>query len=112
MMFRAHPTLAACTGLVVAPALWALNMQAGQILPYDDCASGMHLSGIVPLVSVLVASGSALVSWRAGTPPKMEEGAARPLRFVATLSTLAALLFAFALLLQGAAGLMLTGCER
>jgi hypothetical protein len=107
-----HPTLAACAGLIVAPALWTLNMQAGQILPYGDCASHRHLTAIIPLISVLPALASGYLSWRGRSVPAAEDVGARPLRFVALLGGLVALVFAFALLLQGAAGLVLTGCER
>jgi hypothetical protein len=112
MKRRSHPGLAACAGLIVAPALWAVNMQAGQILPYGDCGSHRHLSAIVPLLSVLLALASGYASWRARSAPDAQDLGGQPWRFIAVLGGLVALVFAFALLLQGAAGLVLTGCER
>jgi hypothetical protein len=107
----ARATLASCAGLLAGPLLWSVNTEAGQILPYADCRSSIHFAAILSLISVALALGSGWVSWRARTagPVAWSE---RTLRFVAVLSCLTALIFALALLLQGAAGLVLTGCER
>ncbi len=60
-----RPGLAACAGLVIAPLLWAVNVQAGQILPYADCGAAVRLTALLPLFSFVVALGSGWVSWRA-----------------------------------------------
>jgi hypothetical protein len=104
-----RPALAACAGLTAAPLVWAVNMQASQILPYFECGKSVRSTVVLPLLSALLALGSGWVSWRARG---VRENNASALRFVAALSGLAALIFAFAILLQATAGFILTGCER
>jgi hypothetical protein len=94
-------------GLIASPALWALTTQAGQILPYPDCAHHIRFSALLALLCALGSLGSGYVSWRSTIEP-----GPRPFGFLATLAALAALVFAFAILLQGASGLILSGCER
>jgi hypothetical protein len=98
----------ALLGLIAGPALWALTTQAGQILPYRDCAQHLHFSAILGLACAILALGSGYISSRS---ERMRIGP-RTLGFVAALSVLAALIFAFAILLQAAAALILSGCER
>jgi hypothetical protein len=105
-------TVAACAGLVVGPGLWAVNMQAGLILPYADCAGYRFVSAAISLLLALLVLGSALASWRARTDGPTAWASERPYRFVSILGCLVALVFAFALVLQVAAGVVLTGCER
>lgn len=112
MNIGSRPGLAACAGLVAAPLLWAVNMQASQILPYVDCGKSIRSTAILSLFSLILALCSGWVSWRAMRFLSSGDDPARPLRFVAALGCLAALTFAFALLLQAAAGFTLTGCER
>jgi hypothetical protein len=107
-MTRLMPMSRAVVGLIVAPLLWACNTQAGQILPYADCGTAIRLAAIFPLVSAILAAAGGYVSWTAVATGSGK----RPTRFVALLGALAGLLFAFALALQGTAGLILTGCER
>jgi hypothetical protein len=54
--------------------------------------------------------GSGALSWRLDSRPSI--GDDRSLPFSSRLSALAALVFTFALLMQGAASLVLSGCER
>ena len=58
----------------------------------------------------------AFLSWRAlaGTPaaPSDDTGSGRPHRFVAGLGIMMSLLFALVIIVQGAAGVVFTGCER
>ena len=66
----ARPALAACAGSIVAPALWALNTQLGQVLPYAECggaaggsarsASSLCLACRLPVRLGLVARRVAL----------------------------------------------------
>jgi hypothetical protein len=105
-------TLAACTGLVAAPLLWVVNMQASQILPYLDCGKLVRSTALLPLFSLLVVLGSGWISWRARSSLSEDNTSTRPKRFVAALGGFSALIFAFALLLQAMAGVALTGCER
>jgi hypothetical protein len=99
-------------GLIGGPALWAVNTQAGQILPYSDCATHLRLSASLSFALALLVLGTAVTSWRARALPPPDFASARTQRFVAVLGCLTALVFAFALLLQAAAGIALTGCER
>jgi hypothetical protein len=105
--------LRACAGLVGAPLAWAANMQWGQVAPYLDCRSGLHANVAASLAAAAIALACAALSWRAParTGPK---GPTYPAsyRFVSQLAALAGLLFAYALLLQAASGLWLSGCER
>jgi hypothetical protein len=105
-------TMIACAGLVVGPGLWAVNMQAGLILPYADCAGHRFVSAAVSLLLAVLVLGSAVASWRARTDGPAAWASGRLYRFVAMLGGLVALVFAFALVLQVAAGVVLTGCER
>jgi hypothetical protein len=93
----------------MAPAIWAVNMQLGQVLPYTECGAGWPLSTTISSLCVIVACLSASVSWHAASRQPVAQPA---WRFLAILSGALAGLFAFALLLQAIAGLVLTGCER
>jgi ABC-type nickel/cobalt efflux system permease component RcnA len=99
-------------GLVAGPVLWAINMQAGQILPYSDCTTHLRFSAWLSICLAVLAFGSALMSWRARIYSSHGEAAERPHRFLAILGGLVGLVFGFALVLQSAAGIVLTGCER
>jgi hypothetical protein len=107
MSVRAGVT--ACAGLIMAPAVWALNMQLGQVLPYAECGAGWRLSATASLLCTIVACLFGWVSWHAAWRQPIEGSA---LRFMAKLSGSLAGIFAFALLLQAIAGFVLTGCER
>lgn len=105
--------LRACAGLVGAPFAWAVNMQWGQVVPYLDCRSGLHVNIAASPAAAAIALTCAAVSWRAAarTSPA---GSTCPAsyRFVSRIAALAALIFAYALLLQAASGLWLSGRER
>jgi hypothetical protein len=97
--------LGASTGLLAAVTLWAVNMQLGEMLPAWQCRAQNGALGLTSIFAVLLALVSGAVSWRSPWP-------SRAGWFWSRLCALAAVLFAFALLLQAAAGFMLTGCER
>jgi len=97
--------LPACAGLIAGPAAWAVNTQLGPILPYAECASRVSPAVLASVIAVLLALAGAWISWRHPWPTAAG-------RFTARLGALMGVTFAFALTLQGAAGLMLTGCER
>ncbi|MBH5367871.1 hypothetical protein [Bradyrhizobium glycinis] len=105
--------LSVWAGLWLAPLVWAANMQFGQILPYADCRSQLHASAITSFVGAALTIASSLVSWL--TPAKViadsEEHRANA-DFGGAVSALSACLFTFALLMQGIAAMVLTGCER
>jgi hypothetical protein len=101
--------LTACAGLVIAPLLWAVNMQLGEILPYAECGSRWRPSVVISAVFLVAAGVSALISRYAASLHATKSTA---LRFVANVAALLALVFAFTLALQAIAGIVLTGCER
>jgi hypothetical protein len=104
-------------GLFAGPVAWMVSTQANYALVPWICASGLQL---VPLVAAALAAASlfgGFLSWRAWTAAKPEAGGdpsagGSPHRFVAAVGMLTATLFALVILLQGAAGLVLQGCER
>ena len=51
----------------MAPAVWALNMQLGQVLPYAECGAGWRLSATVSSLCIVVACLSGWVSWHAAS---------------------------------------------
>ena len=101
----ARRSLLAWSAAFVAPLLWAMTMQAGQLLPYADCARGHRWTAVTALMATALALLSGCVCWT--KRPCTQEG-----RFACAIGGLLALLLAFAMLLQSIAGIMLTGCER
>jgi hypothetical protein len=100
-------------GLWFAALVWAVNMQLGQILPYSDCRSQIHASAIASFAGAALAVVSGLTSWqysrRIGGDAVARDSTAH---FGSVVSALSATLFTFALLMQGVASLVLSGCER
>jgi hypothetical protein len=100
-------------GLWAAPLVWAANMQFGQILPYADCRSQLHTSAIISLIGCTIAALSGFVSWWSAKRRAADTGTpGETVSFAGTLSALCALVFIFALAMQGIASMVLTGCER
>jgi len=100
-------------GLWLAALIWAVNMQLGQILPYSDCRSQIHASAIISFVGAALTSASGLASWWSSRQLGGETAAEQSnARFGRIVSALSASLFTFALLMQGVAAMVLTGCER
>jgi len=99
------------SGLLIASALWMINTQLGQILPYLDCQHQARYSAVISFVGAAVAFLAGAISWRSIGHVETPEPR-RMWTFVGSLSVLAALVFAFALSMQGLAGLVLSGCER
>jgi len=104
-------SLSACAGLLLAPSAWIINTQLGQILPYLDCQRQAQWSAIASFVAAAAACVAGVTSWRSVGRAQISEPL-RTLAFVGSLGALAALLFAFALAMQGWASLVLSGCER
>lgn len=109
---RTFTRLAAWSGLCVTALVWALNVQLSQLLPYSDCTRRIHFLTIASLAGTIVACLAGLVSWLVIRTDGASFGSSRVFRFVGTLSALSAAVFAFALVLQAIASLVLTGCER
>jgi len=95
----------ACSGMIIAPLLWAVNMQLGLILPHAECGSRVRPALIGSVIAVLLALSAAVVSWRSAWPGPTG-------RFWSGVCALLGVVMTFALLLQAAAAFMLTGCER
>lgn len=99
------------SGLLIASMVWMINTQAGQILPYLDCQHQARYSAILSFVGAAIACFSGTISWRSVDLIRTSEPR-RTWRFVGSIGVLAAMVFAFALSMQGLAGLVLNGCER
>jgi hypothetical protein len=117
-------------GLFAGPAAWLVSTQANYALASWTCAHGLRAVPIlaVPLIGLSLTGG--FLSWRAfGRRPDDGERTVpapdgpqttsldspkggRPHRMIAAISTLIALLFALAIAVHGAAGLVFDGCER
>jgi hypothetical protein len=114
----ADPHRGAAAGLFAGPGAWALSTQANYALVPWICAHKVNLVPVVALACAAAALGGAFVSWRAwkiGAVAESEVGARiteAPRPFLGAIGALIALLFALAILTQGAAGLVLNGCER
>jgi hypothetical protein len=98
--------LAVYAGAIVGTSLWAVNMQLGQILPYAECGSRFSPEILISLAAAGVSLVCGWISWCSS------ESATHTRRFVASVSALLGLVFAFALVLQAASALLLTGCEQ
>jgi hypothetical protein len=111
-VFRTRIRLAVWSGLWAPALLWAANMQLGQVLPYIDCAREIRSSALTSIAATILTLLAGYVSWRSVRPPSTGFGSPSTLRFAGNLSALSALIFAFALIMQTTASLVLTGCER
>lgn len=104
--------LSLSAGLLIAPLAWAIVVQLGEILPWLDCQHQVRSSAIAAFSGMLLACLAAIVSWRS----IMHHRTAAPLTatsvFLGALSAVSALIFIFALSMQGVASLVLSGCER
>jgi hypothetical protein len=109
---KIQDTLSVLAGLLVAPTVWAINMQLGQILPYTDCARQSGVSAIISFVGAAVAVVTGAISWRWAQRERIAALLTATSSFVARLGALSALIFGFALSMQGIASLVLSGCER
>ena len=109
---------ASWAGLAAGPGAWAVATQLQYALTPWICAHEVNLVPVVALALAAVALAGAFVSWRVWNGAAVEASemgagvmeAPRP--FLAGLSVLIGVLFAVVILTQGAAGLVLNGCER
>ena len=97
--------LAGWAGWILGPVCWLANTQLGQMLPYAECAGGFRFSILASFLGASLAALGGLLSWRGSR----RQG---QVRFFGTAGALVGLTIAFALVLQGAAALVLSGCER
>jgi hypothetical protein len=100
-------------GFFAAPAAWAVHQQVSYMLVPVSCETRIMLVPVVTLLSVLVAIAGGYLSWMPWhRAEQRKDGGDAIQRFLAQLSAAFAVLFAFAILLQGAATLFLNGCQR
>lgn len=99
-------------GLLIAPTVWAINMQLSEILPDIDCVHQSRWSASISFLGAAAAVLAGAISWRWADQARFAARLTVTSRFVASLGALAALVFAFALSMQGIASLVLSGCER
>jgi hypothetical protein len=95
------------SGLMLSPAAWAASSQLGQMLPYTDCDMGTGWIIFVTFLAVALALGGALISWQSHVST-----ASRSARFISKVGVMVGSTFSFALILQGAATLLLNPCAR
>jgi hypothetical protein len=106
-------SLLASAGLWLAPLLWAINMQLGQLLPYLDCRAQLKLSAITSFTAAAIAGLTTIASWLSGKRSIAETILPNDtMYFIGVTSALTAFVFTFALTMQGIAGMVLSGCER
>lgn len=104
-------------GLAAGPAAWAVNTQANLALVPWVCAHKVNLVPVVSLALAFVSLAGAFLSWRAwrvggGTERHWSHQDGVPRNFLAGVGMLLGIAFALVILTQGAAGLVLHGCER
>ncbi|MBY3179521.1 hypothetical protein HFO55_32790 [Rhizobium leguminosarum] len=99
--------IARISGLTLSPAAWAISSQLGQMLPYADCDMGTGWTTFATFLASALAVAGALISLQSHVST-----ASRSARFISKVGVLFGSSFAFALLLQGAATLLLNPCAR
>jgi hypothetical protein len=110
-------TMAPWAGLLTGAVAWAINQQLNYALaPWMCGAKASAVPWISLALAVLALAGGAVSArtWLSREDPvgKVIEEDGLPSLFLAGIGVSAALLFAMLILMQGAAGLVLTGCER
>jgi hypothetical protein len=104
-------------GLLVGAAAWAISTQLSYSIVSISCDSAAGLVPLIATISLTVAVVGGALSLPAssafeGPTVQVGGGDARPRRFFAVISALAALIFALAILLQGVASVIVSGCQR
>jgi|UPI000519091C hypothetical protein len=99
--------IARISGLTLSPAAWAVSTQLGQMLPSADCDTGTGWIIFATFLSAALAMAGALISWRSHL-----SAVSRSASFISNVGVLFGAVFAFALILQGAATLLLNPCAH
>ena len=104
-------------GLIAGPGAWAVSTQLNYALAPLTCGHTALIVALPALALIVLALMAGIVSWAAWRPRWLagemfteEDGRAH--KFVAGLGVLSAALFAFVILMQGTAVLVLNGCMR
>ena len=112
------PSRAPWAGLWAGPGAWAISTQANYALTPWICAHKVNLVPWIALALAAVALGGAFLSWRAWNSPAADATEVRaglleaPRQLLAVGGVLVGVFFAVIILVHGAAGLVLDGCER
>jgi hypothetical protein len=93
-------------GLAVSPLAWAVVTQRGQVTPYIDCRQHLPWTPGFCSALLLISIAGAAASRLAPRP------VGRIKRLVVDAGFLIASAFVFALVLQGAASMLLDPCQR
>jgi hypothetical protein len=100
-------------GLILGALAWSVNTQLGEMLPYSDCVASVRSSPLYSAALGLLALAGAGWSWfGVRQAHALTAGELPSPRFSSSVAALAGLIFAFAIGLQGAASILLSGCER
>jgi hypothetical protein len=104
-------------GLAAGPGAWAVNLQVNYAGVPWMCGHHLNFAAPLSLALAAVALVGAFISWRAwrstgGSARYWSVVDGRPFNFWAGVGALSGVLFALIILMQGAAGLFLQGCER
>ena len=100
-------TIARYVGLFLPPAAWAVNTQLGQVLPYVDCRGESWLAAAGSLACAAVAGAGTVLSFR-----DWQAGRSRSGLFSSLIGWLSGAAFAFAILQQAAAAIVISACEH
>jgi hypothetical protein len=104
-------------GLAAGPGAWAISTQANYGIADMMCGFKFNAVPVLALALVLTALAGATLSWRAWRAANardelLGQADGRPRAFVAFTGAAVAVLFAAVIATQGAAGFILSGCER
>ncbi len=93
-------------GLVVPPLAWAVGTTLGQVTPYVDCRQQIVWTPTFCAALLFVSIAGAALSRLSPKPVGRAE------RFIVDAGFMIACAFVFALILQGAASMLLDPCQR
>jgi hypothetical protein len=115
--WRGRPWTFSWSGLAVGPAAWAIDTQLNYALVDWSCSRGWNLTPAIAAVLAIIslaAATSSLIAWRRyegpGIPIPEQHG--HPRHLLSGIGVAAGVLFAFVILLQGLAALLLEPCLR
>ncbi|PZM08924.1 hypothetical protein CPY51_27340 [Rhizobium tubonense] len=92
--------------LVIVMCVWAANLELGQILPHLDCQARSLWSIAASAVALSVALLVTTISTQIGRSMRGESN-----RVPSLMIALGALPFIFAILMQGAASMLVNPCQ-
>lgn len=102
-------------GLALGPGAWMVSTQANYAAVPWICAHRVNFIPALSLLLVAVALVGAFLSWRsygAEPEPSTDGRGGTPRHLLAFMGIVLGILFALVIATQGAAALVLTGCER